>query len=372
MRKRDVDNLWVMALAIIVIATTAFLGLGRMGFDITSGFTTAYEGVKPSFKGVYTEGYAFEGSSFRGTQMDFDLDDPKLYLPDIEGEMTSIFLPKDITYGSLPNWVPDSRAIALSALTPEVTVYEWDVGDKAYHMEEYDLKWFVSMEAGYDSQGFFDEEGNNQRYHNAEVWFELNTSPNWVFEGADKTYFTVAKIIVDYVYVDGHDKSIIDVSPESAGTAVSLFYMPYGEPINVDEETFKGFKAQDTRLNPELFRNKLYTMIRLDDFGTQAWLENLVSRRYQGDIVTWEFTVKVFVVGEWTLKDQQVTPELTEEGGYGRQVKIVTQGINWDRLWSENDKLIMLLLAVAIGVGLLIILYAFVRGYAEGLGRRGG
>jgi len=110
---------------VIAVAGLALAFSGVLPQSISAGFTTAYEGVKPSFHGVYYEGFAYEGTAFRGTQMDFDVDDPEWGLPDLEGEMTSIFLPIDIGIGDIPDWVPQSRAIALeTANTDPVNEYE--------------------------------------------------------------------------------------------------------------------------------------------------------------------------------------------------------------------------------------------------------
>jgi len=368
-------NLYNM-FALVIIVTIAggfYLIYGGTSLSIATGSASNYEGVKPSFYGVYYEGFAYEGSSFRGTQMDFDADDPRTGLPDLEGEMTTIFLPKDVSSNDVPNWVPESRALNLEYMSGKpVKVYQWTVDKIAYQMEEYDLKWFVSMEAGYDTFGIFDEEGNNQRWHNAEIWVKMDTNPSWIFEGADKTYFTVGKILVDYVEVEGHNTDKIDVSPESAGTAVSFFYAPYGEPIDLDEEDFRGFAIGETYLNPQVFRNELYVPLRLDDFGSQAWFEDL-SRKYQGDIVTWEFTVKVFVFGEWELKDEQDITDLTE-GGYGRRVKTTTTGadIKWEEILTTENKFIALIFILIITAGVVIIAYGLAQGYGAGLAMRAG
>jgi len=357
---------------VIAVAGIALAMTGGLGQNIAGGFTTAYEGVKPSFYGVYYDGFAYEGTAFRGTQMDFDVDEPELGLPDLEGEMTSIFLPIDIGIGDIPDWVPQSRAIALeNANTDPVNEYEWVIDDKAYRMEEYDLKWFMSVEAGFDSTWGLGSEAENQRWRNAEIWVRLDTSPDWIFEGADETYFTVAKITVDYVEKQGHDTGRIDVSPESQGTAMSLFYMPYGEGVNLDEEDFRGFAVGDSKLNPAIFRSELYTVFRLDDFGSQAWWEG-ISRKYESDVVTWELTVTVFVVGEWDVKDIQDISELTE-GGYGREVKVVTTGvdIDWEELFSAENKLLMGLVVIALIAGTVIIGYGLAQGYGAGLARKG-
>jgi len=365
--KGSPGSLFMVLLFVCIALAIAIFGGLRL--DVTTSYSSAYAGVKPSFHGVYVGGFAYESPGFRGTQMDFDLDDPKRGLPDLEGEMTTIFLPEKINPWELPDWVPESRLIGLSGGEEPVNVYEWTIDDVAYRMEEYELKWFVGMEAGYDSVGIFDEEGNNQRWRNAEVWLKLDTSPSWIFEGADKTYFAVAKVQVDYVEVEGHDPSKIDVSPESHGTALSLFYLPYGEAIDLSEDTFIGYAVGETRLNPEVFRDQVFTMIRLDDFGTQAWYEGL-TRKYMGDTAVWEFTVKVFVVGEWELKDVQDVSELVEEG-YGRNAKIVTTGVQyripWGDLFNLQGKIVLFLIGIAVIMATLMIVYGMAQGFGAGV-----
>ena len=371
----------LIMLGAVVIILIAGVGIASSGFQfgISSGFTTAYEGVKPSFQGVYYQQRAHE-QDFRGTQMNWDADDDKKGLPDIEGEMTSIFLPIDVRASQIPDFIPQARAIALEdANTDPVNTYTWEIDNMAYKMEEYDLKWFVSLEAGYDSTGILqDAESDNQRYNDVEVWFKLDTSPSWIFEGADQSYFTVGKIEVDYVQKQGREIGKIDVSPESQGTAMTLFYQPYGSPVDFDEETWKGYESSGVRLNPEVFRDTLYTMIRLDDFGTQQdWGIGWIAT--EGDIVTWEFTVKVFVIGEWELIDVQDVSELEldEESGYGRESKFETVvGFDFERWWGENwtleTKLVTFFIAILLLAGVVIIAYGFATAYAGNLARTAG
>ena len=320
---------------------------GLLGQSVVS-YTTGYDGVKPAFEGVLYEGNAYEGGTFtRGTFLDFDPDDPKFGMCNIEGEMTSIFLPKDLKLGEIPDYVPSSRVGLLDLMDTEPKVYEWQIDKTLYKMEEYDLKWFISLEAGFDSEGAATNvEGNGQRYHGTEVWMRLETNPSWIFEGADRNYFAVAKIIPDYVEVEGHDVDKINVSPESQGSAMPLFYQPYGESIDLVTEDFTGFYSEGQLLNPALFRNQVYTLVKLQDFGTMGWFELPLNYKNMGDVVTWEFTVKVFVVGEWQLKDVQEIP-----ADYGRKSKVVTHGLKvgeWTGLGDIFDTLQGKLLAAGI------------------------
>jgi len=364
-----------------ILLGVAFIGAwksGLLGQDVV-GYTTGYDGVKPAFEGVMYEGVAYEGGTWtRGTFLDFDPDDPRFDMCNLEGEMTSIFLPKDIGFGDLPSYIPPSRYSALDLMSTEPKVYEWQIDKTLYKMEEYDLKWFISLEAGYDSEGVAtNAEGNGKRYHNTEVWIRLETNPNWIFEGADRNYFAVAKIMPDWVEIGGHDLEKIDVTPESQGSAVSLFYQPYGEAISLEEEDFTGFYSEGQKLNPALFRNQVYTLVKLHDFGTMGWFELPLNYKNQGDVVTWEFTVKIFVVGEWELQDVQEIP-----ADYHRTSKVTTQGVKvgeWTGLGDVFDTLQGKLLALGViltTIGVFLFLFwilapVMVSSYMYGGGRNG-
>jgi len=352
--KKKSPLVWVF-LFIVMLGLAFVIGSTRLS---SVGYTTAYEGAKATFQGVYYNNQAYEGgSAFRGTTMKFDPDDPTSMMPNVEGEMTSIFIPEKVTFGSIPAFVPSSWTAQLSYINNPVEYWDWTVtADKSpdgkihtYRMEKWITKWYMSFEAGFDSNGWSStDEGNSQRLKDLEVWIKLDTQPTWYFKGATQTYFTIGKIECGNLAVKGHDVNWIDVTPEASGSNLYLFYLPYGQPVNLSEETFKGFAVGETVLNPALFRTQLYTMVTFNDFGTQGYWDGLAYKN-QSDVVTWEFTVHQFVVGEWVTKDIQTVPP-----DYDRSSKTTTDGVpikDWLVQWLTSPQGLM-----AIGLFMMIII----------------
>lgn len=360
----------ILFLIVILIA-----GLGYRAYSLsTIGYASGYEGASASFIGVYYNEYAYEGTDFRGTTMNFDVDDPKWGKPNLIGEMTTIFIPENTRFSQIPEWVPDPWKYPLDLIDnpQEEETYEWEVkeGDiiHFYRMEKWLTKWYVSFEAGFDTWGIIgDAEGNNKRLRNMEVWFEIETKPSWYFEDAERTYFAIAKIEVANIKLEGHEIEKIDIIPESAGSSLFLFYEPYGGDPSYREDEFLGYATDGTHLNPDLFGRTVYTMIELTDFGTSAWVEAITQVKNQGDVVTYEFTVHQFVVGEWKVQDIQELPPLDDpESEYGRESKVIKVGFNV-REWIVTPDGMMVLgmlftLMIAIwlvtgGLGTLATIY---------------
>lgn len=329
-------------LLVVVIGFIFFVGSTRLS---SVGFATAYEGAKATFQGVYYGGQAYEGgSAFRGTTMKFDPDDPTANMPNVEGEMTSVFIPEEVTLGSIPSFVPTGWTSQLNYINNPVESWDWTVEAAkspdgkvhTYRMEKWITKWYVSLEAGFDSNGWAStDEGNSKRLKDLEVWFKLDTQPTWYFKGATQTYFTIGKIECGNIDVKGHDVNWIDVTPEAGGSSMFLFYLPYGQQVSLSEESFTGFPVGESMLNPALFRNQLYTMVTLNDFGTQGYWDGLAYKN-QGDVVTWEFTVHQFVVGEWVTQDVQQVPDV-----YDRSSKTTTDGVpvkDWIIQWITSPQ----------------------------------
>jgi hypothetical protein len=360
---------------ILVVIVIMIAGLGVSLYRLsTIGYASAYEGAKGIFLGVYYQDQAYEGLDFRGTTMNFDVDDPKTGLPNVEGEMTTIFIPELTKYGDVPEWVPDSwkQTLDLYDNPVEDEVYEWEVQEEGethfYRMEKWLTKWYMSFEAGYDTWGIIgDTEGNNKRIRNMEVWFELETKPSWYFEDADRTYFAIAKIQVANVLVSGHSVDKIDITPESSGSSLFLFYEPYGGDPSYREEDFEGFTVDGTHLNPDFFGRTVYTMIELNDFGTQQYFEGL-NVKTQSDVVTYEFTVHQFIVGKWIVQDIDDIPPLPDpddpeaEDGYGRTGKTTSVGVSFNfGEWLRTPNGI----AFIVGIVILIIALWFIMGGAS-------
>ena len=350
----------VLGILIVVLVMTGTVMVGAI-LQSSIGYASGYQGAKPSFYGAFYENQGYGGTPFRGTTMAFDPDDPKKGSPNIEGEMTTIFIPEKIVLGELPSWIPYSWSVNLPYMKNPDDAWDWELKDESgnihsYRMEKWITKWYISLEGGWDSQGFleFDAEGG-KRISNMEIWFELDLSQNnWYFEDSDNVYFAIGKIELANILKQGYKVEAIDVTPEAIGTSLFLFYEPFGaDRIVKDYYSYNG-----KRLNPDLFVPKIYTMINLNDFGTQGWWDGL-TWKVQGDVVTFEFTVHQFVIGEWIVKDVQELPT-----DYERQSKVTTTG--FDVLdWILKPNSLLIIGAILI---IVVVILIFLSGTASIIG----
>jgi hypothetical protein len=113
-------------------------------------------------------------------------------------------------------------------------------------------------------------------------------------------------------------------------------------------------------LNPNLFRDSVYTRFTLDNFGTESWASG-VSAFAKGDVVTVGCDVHVFVFGEWTVPNE----DDINWDDYGRLPQIVEyldpllSVFWWMSDWLSNPlnaltATIMIILVIA-----LILFFAF-------------
>jgi len=306
-----------------------------------AGYPTAYEGAKAIFYGVrygdleYSAAEKHDASLARfDTQLRFDPDGADVWQCNLYGEMTSVFVP-DVR-SIPPDWVPSEWWRSTLDWRNPRNVYEWRVVDDEgyihfYRMEEWLTVWFVSISAEWDSGPDFwrlDDEAQNRRYHDAEVWFMFDIRPVWYFEGAEKTYFAIAKIELMHVDVSAEDMAgneydpnpSMSFIPESVGSILYIYTSPFGGESAPGEDDFKRYYYRNATLNPQYFRDKVYAYITLADFGTEEWWEGLALKA-KGDVVTLAFKVVLFVVGEWKVRDISELPE-----DYGRHAKIGTWG----------------------------------------------
>jgi len=329
----------VIVICLVILASGGFRGL--MLGTIGEGYTTGYEGAKASFYGIewnYKTEHGTEPFPLKGTTFHFDPDEYNKGAPNLEGEMTSVFLPE----GSRPSsWVdPAWWDTATEYIQNPVQHYEWEIsGDgnsiNLYAMDEYKLKWYFSISAEWDKYNHFlyiDEEFNDKRYRDTDIWFEFNLSPIWYFEGSDTCHFSIAKIRLSDIAFGGklgEDREDTDatdtirVTPMSTGSILPIYYNPFGVANDRAEKEPSVFK--DKTLNPDLFTDKVYSYFTLADFGTEYWTElGGLIKHWKGDVVTVGFDVHVFVVGEWKVQDIQEIPE-----DYGRTSKTGSGGFTF-------------------------------------------
>ena len=303
----------------IAILVLSVLFAHRFGLlSVQPSYSTAYEGAKACFHGIYDwelGGTVYTNAEHHGaslcrfdTTMQFDRDGATVNAPNLVGEMTSVMVP--VSSGWVPpNWVPSEWWRDAASWRNPVQVYPWKVKNPdgtftVYRMEEWKLKWFISLSAEYDSGpdpfNLYDE-AQNQRYHNLEVWFEFDVQPVWYFEGQQQAYFAIAKIELTNVKTEGNPR----FTPMSPGSILTIYLNPFDKTEKAaGEEEFKAFYYQNRTLNPQYFRDKVYAYIVLNDFGTNEWWE-WTHLQADGDVITLGFTVTVFVVGEWKVQDVQ-------------------------------------------------------------------
>ena len=306
-----------------------------------TGYSSAYQGAQARFIGVqsadgtvYTSTQKLEASVANfDTRMSFDVDDQFRGMPNIEGEMTLVFIP-------LAQWIPPDMVGGADVPTSwwrmtrdwrnPVETYNWEVpqtdgSKKNYQMEEWLTMFFVTISADFDSGPDalnYNDETQNQHYSDWKVWVEFDISPSWYFEGTDATYFSIASVEVSDLNLGGFDqlgravepRADMSVNPGSVGTPLYLYYAPYGTAAPAkDANDIKTFYARDTTLNPDYFRDKVYTYFTLGNFGTEEKGNILSGVTAKGDVVTYAFVVRQFVVGSWTVQ-----PNREEPAGYGR------------------------------------------------------
>jgi hypothetical protein len=308
---------YLIPLIILAVILLFFAGPSLRLLDISGGYSSAYEGAKATFLGLVHNGVQYTAADTHGasvcrilgTQLNFDPDAASTGLPNLAGEMTTIFIPEKVSVVPMPSWVPRDWTNELAYIGNPVNAYTWSVvasdSRHDYRMEEWLTKWYVNVEAKFDSSApFQDSEGDNQRYVNTEIWFKIDTAPTWYFQNQTSAYFAIAKIYLNKITLQGKDIGKIDVTPEASGSAMYISYSPFSTGKEDESSTFTGYYYGKTLLNSAYFRPTVYTNIILGNFGTQSWWE-WASFYCKADVVAFDFTVKQFVVGEWVVKDIQ-------------------------------------------------------------------
>jgi len=323
---------------VVGLATILLLIYGSQFLLSSVFYATAYQGPKAYYYGVRVNGVVYTNTAKHqasecsfDTDMHFDIDDATSGMCDIVGEMTSVFIPESTVYA--PEY---ARELIEGKEPPEQPKkYTWEVVDSegnihAYTMLEATLYWAFSISAEWDSgPGMsWSDETNNRRYHNTEIWFMFDLTNKPYFETQpDNLYIAVAKIKLVEVKTFGYNHKGKEVTstqnlrftPMSPGSIRPVYLTPFGQtqlPQNVDE-TIEDTANNRQMLNPYYFRDAVYTYITLEDFGTVEWFEGL-GWGAKGDALTMVFEIKVFVVGEWVVRDYDELPD-----DYGRTPRLV-------------------------------------------------
>ena len=318
-------------LAVVIICVAILLGGGADAlFSFGSlGYTVGHEGVKASFVGIEWNTVGEKDNSGKkgltGMSFYFDADDRNKYAPNIVGEMTNAFVPKESVK---PSWVFDELWSGTQYIQNPIDEYEWDLPNPdvpnetiVYHMEEWILRMYVSITAEWDKSSSRlkseKEEYGHTRYQDTSVWIELDLSPIWYFEGSDQVYFGLAKVQCSG-YAEGRlgktDDDYTPTSEMSVSPTESSYRYLYRQKYAKEQVTPTDPKTYKGRvLNPDIFTDKMFIKLDLNYFGTHSYQDMFGAKYSKGDAVTWAFDVHVFVVGEWKVKDIAEIPE-----DYGR------------------------------------------------------
>jgi len=368
----------IILILVLLIALDGGLSVFRL-MSTSPSYQTGYEGVKARFAGVSYEGKNHKKTLW-GSTFNWDADKADGGLPDIAGEMTSVFIPKE-SVGAQPvmlggkdisHWL-----LGTTSVRNPVATYEWELSGNStttlYVMEEWELRWFVSLscEPAIDNElesvWFPDHLKGRNSLKNVDVWFEFDLQPVWYFEGTDATYFAIAKLqLAEDVamgarhykkgYVEkGGDEDINDqmrVTPSSSHSVVSIYHGLFGKSANIADKDAYSYQGKD--LNPDLFTDKVYAKLTLDDFGVSSWYA--FGTHWRSDVVTYAFKMRVFVIGEWTVKDIDELPDEYGKTSKTGGLNVIAENPFIEFLGSGEGKLLMAILA---GLAVLLLLAIF-------------
>lgn len=379
--KENHMRLIVFAILVLILTET---GHQMYSLAVSPAYTTAYQGARIRFAGVQHGEFA-ERRKFGTTEglwdttFKYDLDKRGGGLPPVAGELTACFVPSETlaeqktefdSGADISEWLIDATAI-----TNPIHEYEWESDSLSYRMEEWQLKWFFSISSEPTGGEIPTYYGRNS-LKDLKVWFELDLTPVWYFEGTDTAYFCVATMRISDLTIggrhyDNYEKTknkecrTIPMS-EAGGSILPIYYGLFGtSPAEKDASEYQGKK-----LNPDLFRDKVYTYFTLDDFGVNTFW-TLTGRTWLADVVTVAVDVHVFVIGEWTVKEIQ---ELEDYEEWGRQAKMGGSGVlglqAWDWLTkSKQGRFTLLMIIIVVIIVLLAITVGPVLLYSLGTKR---
>jgi hypothetical protein len=326
----------VVALVVLVVLLISIGDATHNVFFSSTGYSSAFQGPKITFYGEEILGQHFTQTPTTTLMFDPLSKNPELiqiYLPEIHGSMTTVFLPEDsvnfLGWGStlgisIPaSWTQNLGLYASGwkGQSPEVT-YNWTINGKMYYMAQYRMKWYVAF-AGYwkniENPALLVDPVLRPTvenvYPNLNMWFEIDTTPTWYIQGGGVAYFAIGKMQLDEnVAMGGRDNNGNPVAartdestnPESASAVNMIYYAPWGAQPIASEIAPSYYEGKE--LNPNYFRNVSYCSVDLANFGVYAGAQNFFGTYTKGDTATFCFDLTAFVIGEYTVQDIQKDP----------------------------------------------------------------
>lgn len=356
---------FAIILVFLLVGTGSITGL-RVLMSYPA-YMTGFQGAHVRYYGVRDQGITYTEGLWDTT---FKWDSPIVQgvydnTPPIAGEMTSVFVPSE-SVGYQPSWIAPEWLLGATKTKNPVDIYEWELkeGDETlfYRMELWRLKWYFSISSEPQNDGDIPQyEGVISQPRNSlkdtEVWFEFDLTPIWYFNGTDRAYFAIASLRltdIDFGALESgkdpvdHD-SRLRVTPESTSSILPIYYSGFGG--SRAEQNVHSYQGKE--LNPDLFRDRVYSYITLNDFGVSCWWD--WGWFWKADVVTVGLDVDVFVIGEWKVKDIQDIPD-----EYGRSAKTGSVGFGWGAILgsffgsSEGRMWFLIIIGVIVFLGLAL------------------
>ena len=309
-------------MAALIIVGIVMLGLISSYKPLST--ISNYQGIHPSFAGIYFDNYMFTASdsgnastaSIQIATFDFDPDKEDTGLPNLRGELRDIQIVRDLASYE----VADTASHILSmGGQPEMPykVYEWQILDSeglnhAYRLENWLCSFEVNIWTDPDARPWykiFAPFEKVEKYPATQIWLSLEVGPSWYFEGADEVYFGLGYMELAEMTYEEKDTGVenynplIEVMPESKWAAYSIYDGLGGANENVPPPASQSKMYEGTLLNPAVFKDNWYVPITIDNFGTSMY--NNLDGSYVADSIQQKILVHVFVVGEWIVKPEE-------------------------------------------------------------------
>ncbi len=336
-------RLFCLVVAVIIISSNIdhFSGANAPPLSVgDSGYSSGFQGPTARFYGI--QGSVYSGGVIRESEtqhsssaslhqfdsvLRYDPDASGSGYPNLIGEQTSVFIPRE-SLGSIPSWLPSNWLNTMSYIQNPQQTYEWTVGENTYYMEQWLLRYYISLGAEWDGNiDFLGGHGEippaqsgiteNNFPSDTELWIEFRLDPTWYIQGQGTAYFAIGKVqLAESVQygaqdVNGNDagdaRTDVSIVPESQAAVNYLYYEPWGEGA---VQTHDASYYQGKALNPELFTDRVYLRIDLNKIGVYSG-NQLIGIGYwvKGDTLKIAFDMTVFVVGQWDVQDIQNNPD---------------------------------------------------------------
>lgn len=344
------------------------------------GYPSAFQGPRVAFYGAELNGQHAKVTP--NTVLSFNPDGRNVGLPEVDAEMTTVFLPEQsVSFAGFPSYdapVPAtwSQNLGLYAngwngQSPEAE-YPWNVTDSSgqsymVYMAQYRMKYYVAFSSSWTGAEApvpaaipFVHTSAQNVYNNLNIWFEIDTTPTWYIQGGGTAFFAIAKVQlgenVEMDGIDNHGNAVparTDEStiPEHQPSVLMIYYSAFGgTPASVTPNDFQG-----SLLNPNYFRNTTFFSVNLQNFGVSTDFDGLATLTVHGDTATFCFDVTVFVFGQYLVQDIQKDPTQ-----YGRFTPTSTWnfgGLLGD-IWNWISNPLVWGSLLTIGIFVLILIFA--------------